>query len=148
MVVDVTSTTGDCAADGDRLLQRRDFHVGVDRRRESEADDDALADDRAEAAELVGELVGARAAPPGSGSSPSSPVTVGAGALHRLADRGDGDAGQRRPLSSVALPLIAPVVELTVWAHAPVTLTSASNTPTATTFTRLMVPPPSQVKLV
>ena len=52
------------------------------------------------------------------------------------------------PVSSVALPLIAPVVELTVWAHALVTLTRANITPTATTFTRLMVPPPSQDKLV
>ena len=56
--------------------------------------------------------------------------------------------GTAAPLSSLVFPLIAPVVELTVWAHALVMLTSATNTPTATTFPRLMVPPPSQDKLV
>ena len=79
---------------------------------------------------------------------PSSPVTVVRLPCIDSLTAVTETPGIAAPLSSLALPLMAPVVELTVWAHAPVTLTSASSTPTATTFTRLMVPPPSQVKLV
>ena len=78
---------------------------------------------------------------------PSSPVTVVRVPCIDWLTAVTVTPGSAAPVSSVTLPLIAPVVELTVWAQAPVTLTRAKITPTATTFPRLMVPPPSQDKL-
>src|SRR6187402_3007137 len=46
--------------------------------------------------------------------------------------------------SSVTLPLIAPVVELTVWAAAPVVVTNAKITPNTRVHTRFIRPPEKQ----
>ena len=124
--------------DHDRLVEAGELEFRIDRRGESEADLDAGALERREAADLEQQAVFAGGSA-GSRKEPSSPVTAVRVPMSAGLDTVTLTPGSTPPVLSTTRPVMAPLVDVTLWAAAgPTPPIEVMQTTATTTKTRPM----------